>query len=304
MSDYNSPTAICNQAIDSAGLRFTLGDIEDGTYAAQVCLRWYSESVRQLLRAAHWDAFRREADLLLLADATGQTANVGTAVPSQFIYAYAYPFNCAKMRFIPRNPLGQPAVPTNNIQPADPDAPLTTGTDQPLYLTQPQIPSRFLITNTPDYVTDAARLDPTGAPGMAPTGRTIICSNVKNAKAVFTFEALYPNLWDHKFRQAVVSLLAAYISIPLHAMNGGKRADRMGENMQRLNAAVAQQAIQSARISDGNEGWYSSDIAVDWLRVRANGGGVGPGWGSWDGPGPGYCIMGWDSVMLPGGSAF
>lgn len=303
MSVADNPTSIANQAIDAAGLRFTVGNIQDGTHASQVCLRWYSECVRQLLRSAHWDFARREADLLLLADATGQTSNVGTDVPSQFIYAYAYPFNCAKMRFIPRNPLWQPAVPTGNIQPEDPDSPLTTGAGQPPYLSNPQIPSRFLITSTPDYVPSTVQQDPTGAPGIAPTGRTIICSNVKNAKGVFTFEALYPNLWDHKFRQAVVFLLAAYISVPLHAVNGGKRSDAIGMNMQKLNAGLAMQAIQSARISDGNEGWYSSDISVDWLRIRRNGGGMG-NWGAWDGPGPGYCIGGWDSVMIPGGSAF
>lgn len=304
MTTADNPTSIANQALDQAGLTFTLGDIQDGTRPAQVCLRWYTECVRQLLRSAHWDFARREADLVLIADATGQTANVGTIVPSQFIYAYEYPTVCAKVRFIPRNPLLQPAVPSSNIQPANPSSPLTTGTGAPPYLTNPQIPSRFLISNIPDYIPSNIQQGPTDTRGISPTGRLVILSNVQNAKAVFTIDAMYPNVWDHKFRQAVVSLLAAYIALPLHTQGrADKAAVRLGTQMRDDNAKLAMQAIQAARISDGNEGWYSSDISVDWLRIRNNGGGFG-NWGAWDGPGPGYCIGGWDSVMIPGGSAF
>ena len=106
MSDM-SPTAIANQSLDAAGITFTLGDIEEGTRSAQVCLRAYRHCLQQLLRAAHWNFARKQAQMELLADASGQTPNVGTIVPAPWTYEYAYPPDCMKAPV--------PEVPTHSL---------------------------------------------------------------------------------------------------------------------------------------------------------------------------------------------
>ena len=74
------PTDIMNQALDAMGWETTIGDAEEGSREARVLLRAYRECLRQMLRGAHWDWARKTAPLTLLADATGQTQNVGTIV--------------------------------------------------------------------------------------------------------------------------------------------------------------------------------------------------------------------------------
>lgn len=277
------PTDICNQALDAAAIDFTLGDIEEGTRPAQVCLRAYSECLRQLLRAAPWDFARREVDLVLLADATGQTANVGSTVPSGFIYEYGYPQDCARLRYIPWCPFQTPPVPPGNIQIAT--TPQTT-VSQPPYAGQRIIPSRFLITNDPNFAAISGQVY-WETQGLSPQGRVVILSNVQNARCVYTFTALYPSTWDHLFRAAMVAYLASEIAISL------AKDKKFGLTMRAQNIEIAKQKITQARISDGNEMWASSDIRVDWMDFRnaGRGGPWGPN-GSWGGDcgcfGPGW----------------
>ena len=60
------PTDVAQQALDAAGIEYTLGNIEDGTRPAQVTLRAYERCLRQLLRAAHWNFARKTVRLTLL----------------------------------------------------------------------------------------------------------------------------------------------------------------------------------------------------------------------------------------------
>ena len=76
----NTPTQICNMALDACGINFQLGDVEQGGREANVLLRAYGECVRQLLRAAPWQFARKEVPMHLLADASGATPNVSTNV--------------------------------------------------------------------------------------------------------------------------------------------------------------------------------------------------------------------------------
>lgn len=291
MADEYTPTAIANQAIDAAGLDYSLGDIEDGTRQSQVILRHYSECLKQLLRAANWDWARRETPLQMVADASGQTSTVGSLVPSGFLYSYSYPTNCAKVRFIPANYRGQYSpVPSGNIVPSDSDAPLTSApiqTNAPV----PLMPSRFLITSDPNYIPDGAAND---LPGVSPIGQTLILSNVYMARCVYTFEANYPNLWDSLFREAMVSFLASKIVFPL-----GKDK-KFARQIRADNIAIAQAAVRNAMVTNGNESWASSDLTVDWMRFR-NSGGWGGTWGNNWGPGPGYLFGGLDAIAWGGG---
>ena len=73
-----TPATIVNQALDLLGVTGTIGDIEEGSEPARVALRWYEQTLHGLLRSAHWNFARKLSPLLLLNDASGQTAGVGT----------------------------------------------------------------------------------------------------------------------------------------------------------------------------------------------------------------------------------
>lgn len=294
----NLPADIANQALDAAAVDYTLGDLEEGTKAAQVTLRAYGQCLRQLLRAANWDFARKTSPLMLLADATGQTANVGSLVPTPWIYEYAYPIDCMKVRLIPWNYGQFPTVPVGNI--AIPQGvPLTTGSGgQQVLIGQRLKPSRFVVATDPNYT------PPQGAifwetQGQSPQGNTVILSNVKNATVIYTALMLYPSVWDALFRAALVSYLASEIALPL------AKDKKFGLQIRKEQIEIAKMKIKEARVVDGNEGFYSSDIRVDWMDARRSGG-YGVGRGGWGG---GYGDLGgfgggWDSCSFADGSAY
>jgi len=288
------PTDIAQQALDAAGIEYTLGNIEDGTRQAQVILRAYERCLRQLLRAAHWNFARKTARLTLLADATGNTANVGELVPVPWIYEYAQPVDCVKERFIPWNQSAQnPGVPTGNITPPDPTAPLMTNLSQPPMNGQRLVPARFVV------ATDANNLGPNPGyetPGLSPATRTVILTNVQNAELVYTCMQVYPSVWDELFRAGLVAYLASEIALPL------SKDKKFALQLRRENILIAKDKIMQARISDGNEGWFSSDIKVDWIAAR--GSGARNAWWGGQGGGPGWWWGGYDSCGFADGSAY
>ena len=293
------PTDIANQALDAAAVEYTLGDLEDGTRPAQVCLRAYGECLRQLLRGAPWDFARRESQLTLLADVTGQTPNVGTQVPSGFIYEYAYPIDCARVRYIPWFPFQNPGVPPNNIQPANPSSPVVTNLGQPPYTGLRPRPARYLITNDTNYPPQAGQIN-WEVQGVSPQGRTVILTNVQNALCVYTVTVLYPSVWDHLFRAAMVAYLASEIAVPL------AKDKKFGLTMRAQNIAIAKVKISEARAMDGNEMWASSDFSTDWMKFRNAGHGMGTdGWGAGSFGGYGTWGGGWGgSCSFGDGSAY
>ena len=192
--DYWTPTVVANEALDAAGLNFVLGDIEEGSEPAQICLRHYTTCMEQLFRAAPWNFARKQVPLQLIADASGQTTDplVTTLVPLPWIYAYAYPTDCARIRYIPWNPFQEPAVPAANIVPDDSGVPLTTNFDANPMLGQRLVPARFLVT------TDINNLpggDPNSTPGISPIGRLVVRSSV------LRWWLIWPQWWRFRFRQ-------------------------------------------------------------------------------------------------------
>lgn len=159
----NTPTDVAQEAIDSCGCDVVLGDISEGTREAQVVLRKYRQVLMQLHRAVHWDFARKQADMVLLADATGQTANVGDKVIRPWIYEYEWPIDCMKVRFVPFNFNQHPAVPPGNIQPTilapQPPAPPAPPTPPP---TPPTPPPQAKTDFNPDFGPD---FGPAGASG-------------------------------------------------------------------------------------------------------------------------------------------
>lgn len=290
MSDM-SPTAIANQSLDAAGITFTLGDIEEGTRSAQVCLRAYRHCLQQLLRAAHWNFARKQAQMELLADASGQTPNVGTIVPAPWTYEYAYPPDCMKARFVPANPFGLNGfIPQNNAQ--LPNVPLTTGTGGPNFQGQRLIPARFLVATDFNYPPLPGQQS-WQVQGVSPQGRTVILTNVKSAMLVYTALMLYPSIWDPQFRAAMVAYLASEIALPLNLDK------KFGLSMRAQNIAIAKKKIEEARITDGNEmGFANVDHTPDWLQTRWTGG----TWARSDGAGPGILGYGYDGMGFCDGS--
>lgn len=262
-----TPSQIASQSLDAIGSTFVLGDIEEGTRNAQVILRAYGTCLRQLLRAAPWAFARREVPLLLLADATGDNPNVGTQVPDGFVYSYAYPTDCVRVRFIPWNHhVPGYGVPPGNI--AIPNVPIMTGLGGPWPGHRPR-PARWLLGNDVNNL-PAAGTEPTH--GVSPTGRLVILTDVKDAHCVYTTLVVYPDLWDELFRAAFVAYLASEIALPL------TDDKKFGLELRNLQIQIAKQKLDMARVSDGNEGFTDVNRKADWMRAR-NAGLGHTGWG-------------------------
>lgn len=295
------PEDIANRALDAIGVEQIIGSLQQGTRSAQVLLRHYLPVVEQILRGANWNFARKTAPLTLLADMTGQTPNVGTQVPIPWTYEYAYPDDCMRSRFVPWNNLNtgiaQPGgFPAGNT--TVPPGPIT-GTTGSLPVYPVMTPARFVEATDFNY---PLPIPPAGPQpewwltrGAAPDMRTVILTNVPGAQLVYTAWIPYPNLWDPLFQEAVVALLAAYVAFPL-----ADPKERMA--LRNTQIEIAKRALTQARISDGNEGTYTTDHMPDWI-TRRNGSGwyAGRGW-DWDGIGVlGY---GWAPVSFPDGSAY
>lgn len=297
----NTVTDVANQSLDAIGWQETLGDIEDGSHHGQILLRAYRQDLQQLLRSAEWNFARKQAPLQLLADASGNTPNVGTIVPQPWVYEYAYPTDCARVRFVPWNPQnGASVVPPNNIQ-IPQNVPLTGGLGQQLPYIRLR-PAKFVVATDFNYPAPPGSLT-WDVQGVSPEGRTVILTNVRFAQCVYTAFLHYPSVWDPLFRAALVAYIAAEVALPIWAKVDRKFGLQVrGEQIQILKAKVME-----ARMIDGSEGVPSSDIRVDWMDVRrAGGNGFGrgvAGGGEWFGGGDGFG-GGYDSLAVPDGSVF
>lgn len=300
MSDQYTPEAICNVALQEAGIDFYIGNLTEGTRPAQVLLRRYSDCVRNLLRTAPWNFCRKQAPLLCVGDSTGQTPNVSLTVPSQqFLYSYAWPTDAAFIRYVPWFPFVSPAVPTGNITPSDPSAPIMEGVPQTWQWSR-IYPARFLVTSDQSTIPPGASND---APGVAPTGRTVICANVPPsvAQVIYSYEAMYCNLWSPSFREAMIAYLAAEVALPLN------QDKKLGMQLRQANIAIALQKIKDCRVAEGRESFSNSDLDVDWMRTRASGGagqwgGIGYGFGAGIGGGDMSCS--WDNLLIGNSTAY
>lgn len=289
----SNPTDIANLALDAAGIPFQLGDLEQGGREADVAVRAYGECLRMLLRAAPWGFARRQTTLMLLADASGSTPDVSTQVPggyaSRFSYAYGYPIDCARIRYVPSNRVANPATPTGNITPAGGTLPILPSTNQNWQYGQRIVPSPYLVTNDPNFTAPAGS-NGEFVQGQSPIGNTIILSNVQQATIVYTFNAIYPSLWDHLFRGAMVALLAQYIALPLWA---SRNKPDLGIKIRNDQIVIAKTMVTEARVADGNEMTGQSSIPVDWIQFRRSSGGPA-GYGS----DVGCWGAGWNNSLL------
>jgi hypothetical protein len=298
---------IANQALDSIGWVNSIGDIQDGSREARVLLRNYAPTVEEITRAAHWNFCRRQAQLVLLQDATRSSLPpVGTGTPGMglWIYEYAWPVDCLKARYVPVTGSINSPVPSGNITLSPPNSPPTTlPSPWPVARTIPApfLVSQDLIPSVTGAITNWNQLpDLEGVQGIAYNQQTVILTNQQQASLVYTAMIDQPSVWDPLFRQAVIQLLAAKVATPLWMSKEPKLAIAMRDQC----IKSAKSALDAARVADGNEGPTNTDHIPDWIRGRRSGG-RGGGWGSGGGyDGPGYLFSGWEASPFPDGSCY
>jgi hypothetical protein len=254
------PEDVVNRALDECGVD-TIGDLGDGSRAALAATRIYVPTLRQLLSAAHWNFARKQNPLVLMADAGGQYI-ANTDVPGPWSYMYEWPVDAVHARFVPAN--------TGNV-----DAQGNLLSNNIAW----SAPSPFLVAS-------ANRVNPPDGnwgliEGHDPDQTRVILSNQIGATLVYTGMMQYPDAWDPLFEQAMVSVLSARLAMPLIEDKKLARVIRAD------NISIAREAINAARVRDGNEGWTVVDHTPDWIRARTS----GSGWG-----GPGILYNSWNSM--------
>lgn len=243
------------------------------------------------------------APMTLLADASGQTANVGTIVADPtFMYEYSLPLDCLLPRFVPWNALSPTAaVPATNIQVAP--VPQTSAQQAVFQPGMRLIPAPYLMTTDTNYPGDFTNPAWIDFPGVSPSGRIVICTNVQQASLVYTAFIPYPNMWSSDFRQAFVAYLASEVALAL------ARDKKFGMQLRDDNIKIARQKIGEARVTAANDASQpqSTDIIPDYIRIRGSGVGTAPWWGGpgWSGLGCGGIGYGsWCSIGFANGSVF
>lgn len=284
-----TPTDVANDALDSIGAPATLSDIEEGSRAAQICLRAYRRCIPELLRAAPWQFARKQAPLTLLGDATGQNPNISTNVIKPWYFEYAYPTDCVKAIYIPFRPI---TVPSPGNYALNNDIPQVPNMGSLYFSGRQPMPSRYLITRDSNYP-PPAESSWDQVQGVSMGGRTVVLSNVPNAEMVYTSLVLYPTEWDVLFYSAFVAFLASEIWGAFPDLRGALA-------IRNIQIAVAKAKISEARAMSANEIPSVVDLAVDWLRFR-NSGGANMRFGEagnrgWDVP--------WESLSFQDGTVY
>jgi hypothetical protein len=303
------PVDIANRSIDAVGCSDqVIGDIEEGTPAANLVLRHYIPCLEQLLRGALWNFSRKQAPLFLLGAQCGYASwlppgpPVGNRVIPPWIYEYAWPIDCIAARFVPFNyAFGEgDIVPGNTNVPAEP--PTTAG---PPYSSPPFMrPVPMLVASDNNYPMPS---DPQNPPtewwntrGQAIDARLVVLTNQPCAQLVYTVFQPYPNLWDPLFEEAFV----AYLGTKLWNLNPDKK---IGMALRNEQIAIARAALSTARVRDGDEGWPSVERQAEWITARR----IGASYGGWGWPwgfgevGAGVLGYGWSGVSgIDGGGAY
>lgn len=167
----SSPADLVNAALVKIGYRLQIGNLYDGSDAAQRALAIYGESRDAMLRENDWDFAQRSVVLTLLKSApvsyVPPTAwDPATYPPLGWLYEYAYPDDCIKVRTVKPTLIFVP-----NFNPG---------------------PNAFSIANDDNY-TPAKR---------------VILSNVENAIGVYTGQVTDPLVWAVDFADAFVDRLS------------------------------------------------------------------------------------------------
>lgn len=251
-----TPDDIVNEALDLIGVE-VIGDIHEGSRAAEIARRAYDPLLRWMHAQTHWNFARRQLQLGMRGDLCGQY-NPNRQVPHPWAYMYEWPADCVHARFV----LGL-------------DAYALDASGSPLYSAPAwNRPAPFLVTDAPLANPIESSWDQ--IEGHSPESTRVVCTDQLGAVLVYTGLIQYPDAWDAGFRQAFVAALAARFALPLI---GDKALARAVQSQQ---TAIAKEALIEARVRDGNEGWTVREHVPDWIRARTS----GAVWGGWYGGWP------------------
>lgn len=246
-----SAISICNQALSEIGTRSNISAMDDGSEEGTQCAIWYNTLRRRLLRTAPWGFARGQLALTQLGDLIpDQTA------PYPWLWKYAYPSDCIKMRYVLPPPVPAATGNTSN--------PITGAQFYGNLWMGPNRAYRYLPSSDVDTTTGQQS--------------AVLLSNVAGALGVYTRDITNVDMFDELFVGALASALAFKLVIPLSGNVGQKEEFRKS----------AEDAILQARVADGNESVPTSDIRVDWIETRGIGYGAfnnpltGTGWGLWN----------------------
>lgn len=256
-----SPTDIANRALASIGNRSQIAALTENSPGARAANLWIDSLRREILRMAPWNCAKNTNQLALLCAAPGTPENpaVGTlqwqkGQPTPpWSYEYIYPSDCIRPLWI---------IPqfTTGFSGGIPITTAVTG-GAPSFWQGP--PVRFAV--------GIDQVDPvTGL--VSPTGNDtkIILTNQEFGILVYLKNVTNPDVMDDAFQQAWVAALAGRMVFQL---TGDK-------TLANLKVREANEYIQIARTSDGNEGLTINDVTPDWIRVRGIDGPCDYGWTS------------------------
>lgn len=142
----STPTDAVNAALVRIGFKQFIGNMRDGSEAAQTAVQVYGQTRDNLLRLGNWDFCSREIALTLLkfapaAYVPGVTPwDPTTNPPLSYKFEYAYPDGCLKLRAVRPAPI---FVPTYDPRPWA----FRIANDN--YFTPPQ---RVILTNLQDAI--------------------------------------------------------------------------------------------------------------------------------------------------------
>lgn len=113
-ASVNSPEDVLNLSLRRIGYKLRLGSIWEGSEASRACLDLYSQTRDEALRESDWGFAERTAALTLLKTAPypgyipPRVWAPATDPPPPWVYEYAYPGDCLKVRSIKSTPIIMP----------------------------------------------------------------------------------------------------------------------------------------------------------------------------------------------------
>lgn len=165
MNSVASPEEIVNLALDAIGYPQSIGDLYEGTLAARVAVRWYAQTRDAALRSKDWSFAERTVALTL----------TGFPAPAPWLFEFAFPGDCLRVRQIYPNPPG-------NFPVLDPRPQLFANINDTLNFSPP---------------------------------RQVIVANISPASMTYTGQVLDPSQWDANFVERLMSMLARRFAIAL-----------------------------------------------------------------------------------------
>ena len=256
---------MANLALSEIGSRVFIESFDENTPQGRTAKLNYTPRMQMLLRAASWDFARAQVVLTTWKQATINGSPSPNPPPQPWLFAYLYPSDCIKARFV------MPTIPV-----ASPGTPLTTA---PMNIScVPPVP-----TGIPFVIgTDK---DPSGNPI-----RTLL-TNLQGAQLVYTRDmSQIPDDWDPLYMSGATALLGAYFINAL-ARNKAQYDDQV---------AMSKSIIDQARVANGNEEIASIDHMPDWMAARQRSG-YNWGWNRAGAPGGYGALGGYDTVTFPDG---